>query len=319
MAALRDATIAFARDATIEAPVDDEPEPVHGYEPEEGDADLAFVFTVGGTSYLRLTGEVDASAVGAPRRIQDGDVIAVVAPVANRGLPDALRAWNGREVMVEGVCLARVAGFAEVSRVQGEGPWSDDEEYVVDRPWTTAQIREYDKVLAARLEGDCSGTWARAKDLSVPEHATPIADDALETMAREELIANGDAVQESWTDSGGEGAWHEEADISTSAYRHELTGDTWVIVQASRGGGCGDSYVSTMAVYRKTGSGKLHRVADLARGENEVRDVVDLDGDGEPELVMGYEGSDTTMLVDLADETHAAMSGPAYAHEGCGC
>src|SRR5438477_317145 len=99
----------------------------------------------------------------APKKVALAAVVPVVAP----------------PVLADGTCSARVVGFAEVSRVSGEPPGTeeyyyhdgegdadgDDERKNRDEPpkWTIDDVRQHGVTLAARLDG-CGGTWARASE-----------------------------------------------------------------------------------------------------------------------------------------------------------
>ncbi|MBA3539689.1 MAG: hypothetical protein H0T79_08660 [Deltaproteobacteria bacterium] len=119
-------TFVAPRAPAIEPVVEPEPgddsadDAMRGHPPIEDPAELAFVFSVDGVSYVRLSTEESASARGDARLIEEDGVHAVVAPVATAALPANLWAWAGRNVLVDGTCHARVIGFAEVSRVTGE-------------------------------------------------------------------------------------------------------------------------------------------------------------------------------------------------------
>jgi hypothetical protein len=89
-------------------------------------------------------------------------------------------------------------------------------------------------------------------------------------------------------------------------------------VKAERddGIGCGDPYVSHMAVFRTGKGGKLRHVAKLDYVTSDIQDVVDIDGDGQPELVVG-EG-DSSQLVDLTNAMLDTISVSSHDY-GCGC
>jgi hypothetical protein len=314
---------ATGRDDTADAITDDEP--VRGHAPIEDLAELALVFAVDGESYLRLSSDERASSRGTPRMTEEAGVFSVVAPVATSALPAHLRSWAGRTVLVEGSCRARVIGFAEVSRVAGDPPGSDhyyydddDEAAPAEEPrWTVEDVVASNVVLAAQLDG-CTGTWARGEDYSPAAVVMAIEEPALEQAAVADLLARGedDSYQQDWTSQGGEGDWRDAVDVATHAYQHPLTGERWIFAQARHAGGCGDPSIGMMAAYRVTADGAVRRFAELDFGYETVRGVVDLDGDGQPELLLG--DGDTTELVDLANERHASISVEHHFY-GCGC
>lgn len=302
-----------------------EPEEVRGHTEITDPAELAMVFTVDGVTYLQLDDEPDAElADGSPRMTVSDGVYSVVAEVSAAALPDETRGWLNRTVVVGGDCRAHVVGFATVSRAAGEPPgmWEYDEAGETGEPpaWTIEGVRASGGVLAARLDG-CAGTWARAT--SYPEAAVAELVDrpALVAAAVADLTARPDdptldLLQAEWEEAGGEGDWRDAASIRTSAYHHPLTGEDWVFVQAYREGGCGDPGLSAMAAYRVGEGGRVQRFADLAYAHATIDQVVDLDGDGQPELVLA--DGDHAQLVDLNNTTHVSIDVP-YHQGGCGC
>lgn len=125
-----------------------------------------------------------------------------------------------------------------------------------------------------------------------------------------------DLTQKSWLEDGGTGDWRDAAEVVTHAVHHPLTDEDWVFVQARRDGSCGDPGFALMAAYRANPDGTVRRVADLSFGSAMIHEVVDLDGDGQPEIILG--GGDHAELVDLADEQHVAID-VAERSYGCGC
>lgn len=308
------------REPEIDEEIEIEEEEMRGLTPLEDPAELAFVFSLDGEAYLRLSSSERALERGSARMVVEDDVYAVVAPVTTAAMPAELRAWAGRSVLVNGVCRARVVGFAEVSRISGEpaDTYYDhpDEE---DEPatWTIESVTDAGVVLAAKLDG-CTGTWARSTDYAPAAVAAKIDAPALEQAARAELLARHDVdpTQETWTGSGGEGDWRDAAEVVTQVYQHPLTDERWVFAQARRLGSCGDPSFDVMAAYRANADGTIRRVADLKFGDDNIMEVVDVDGDGQPELVLG--NGNRAELVDLANESHESIY-VEYRYYGCGC
>ena len=296
-----------------------EPEPVRGLAPIEDPAEFAMVFRVGSTSYLRLSTEERATVRGAAQMREDNGVHSVVAPVPINGMPAALQGWAGKSVLVDGTCRARVIGFAEVSRVAGDSEDMWDPETGEPRdpaPWTIETITADGVTLAAVLDG-CEGSWARAESHGAAAVAAVVSAPELEDAALANLLAtDAELQQQEWSEMGGEGRWEDAADVRTAAYEHPLTNERWIFVQASRDGSCGEPGFSRMAAYRVGDDGAVQRFADLQFGHETIRDVVDVDGDGQPELVLA--DGDRTELVDLANERHESIDVP-YHHYGCGC
>lgn len=297
-----------------------EEEAMRGLAPLEDPAEFSFVFTLDGVSYVRLSSDERALSRGSAEMIEEDGVHAVVAPVATAAMPAELRAWAGRTVLVDGVCRARVVGFAEVSRISGEAadPYNYETGEVAEpTPWTIESITDTGVVLAAKLDG-CTGTWARSTDYSPAAVAAEIKAPALEAAARKELLAHDDfdPTQEEWAKAGGEGDWRDAAEVVTKVYQHALTDERWVFVQARRAGDCGAPGFAVMAAYRANADGTVRRVADLEYGYDDITEVVDVDGDGQPELLLG--GGTSAELVDLANTRHESIR-VEHRSYGCGC
>jgi hypothetical protein len=308
----------------VESDEEAEDEAMRGLAPLEDLAEFAFVFSVDGVSYVRLSSDERALARGSAQMFEEDGVYAVVAPVTTEAMPAELRAWAGRSVLVDGECRARVVGFAEVSRISGEpsNPYREDTgedtgEDDAPATWTIESVTESGVELAAQLDG-CTGTWARSTDYSPAAVAAEIHAPALEEAARKELLARNDVdpIQEEWAHTGGEGDWRDAADVVTQVYQHALTDERWVFVQARRPGDCGAPSFAVMAAYRANADGTVRRVADLEYGYEDIAGVVDVDGDGQPELVLG--GGSSAELVGLANDRHESI-GVEYRSYGCGC
>lgn len=297
-------------------------EPIRGLDPISGPDELAMVFSVDGEWYLRLSEEERAEARGRARMVVDGYTHSVVAPVSASALPATFADWKSREVFVNGTCRSRVVGFAEISRAAGdpEGGYDKEGDEYIPGVWTIETLTAANVTLAAKLDGNCEGTWARATDHSAPAVARSLEDPELEQDALADLLRNAEPqLTVEWSEMGGEGDWRDEVEVVTKTYEHSLTGERWVFVQAHAGyGGCGDPSVSLMAAYRTGDDGTLVRAATLDYAHSTLRDVVDIDGDGQPEMMFGDDDASTT-VVDLANRTADSIYVNSYAHEGCGC
>ena len=167
---------------------------MRGHDTIEDPAELAFVFSVDGVSYVRLSTEERAESRGTGHLTEEDGVFSVVAPVATRAMPAQFRAWAGRSVLVDGSCRARIVGFAEVSRVSGEAsnPYdADGEEETEPATWTVERVTDDNVVLAGKLDG-CTGTWARSVDYSPAAVVAKIDAPDLEGAARADLLAHRD-------------------------------------------------------------------------------------------------------------------------------
>lgn len=296
-------------------------EPIRGLDPISGPDELAMVFSVDGEWYLRLSEEERAESRGRGRMVVEGDTHSVVAPVSAAALPATFADWTSREVFVNGTCRSRVVGFAEISRAAGDPEDGYDEEgdEYIPGVWTVETLTAANITLAAKLDGNCSGTWARATDQSAPAVARSLEAPELEQDALADLLRNAEPrLTVEWSEMGGEGDWRDEVDVVTQTYQHPLTDERWVFVQARTGGYCGEPSVSLMAAYRAGDDGTLVRAATLDYAHSTLRDVVDVDGDGQPEMMFGEDDSSIS-VVDLANRTADSIYINSYAHEGCGC
>jgi hypothetical protein len=293
---------------------------IHGYAKSDDPADFAFMFRLDGVDYLRLSTEDRASRIGRPKLNAGEWDVSVVAPVDAAALPEKYRGWVGKELLVEGRCKARVTGFAEVSRVSGSPPYAEGQEDHPEEPkWTVDAARADNITLAARVEGCAQGgLWARAASAPAAPLAHDVEDSALAGSAKSDLLARKapseeDPIQKSWQEAGGEGDWRDAVQVTSQVFEHGSTGERWVIARALKEGGCGDPALDQAHVYRANDDGSLRRVATLSLGDN-IHGLVDLDHDGQPELVLGQGDSGT--LVDLAGSYHESIS---IAFHGCGC
>ncbi|MCW5807869.1 MAG: hypothetical protein KIT31_36285 [Deltaproteobacteria bacterium] len=300
----------------LEAAIELDDDTIHGMAQLEDPALFSFVFHVDGEHYVRLSTSARATRHGTPRLIDGEYVVAVVAPVDAAALPEELRGWAGRKVLVDGACTASVVGFAEVSRVNGDPPGAWDEGREEPARWTAEAAREDNIVLAARIEGCATGTWARAATAPAAPIARSVEEPAVANAARADLLARraDDPYQTAWADANGEGDWRDAVEVTSEVFEHGATGERWVIARAKKDGGCGDPYLDRAVVYRTNDDGSVRRVAELDHLSDKIHSLVDLDDDGQPELVLG-EG-DRARVIDLLAHEHDSIDIPFH---GCGC
>lgn len=278
--------------------------------------DVFLMVSVGGDSYI----EVELDAIDEPKhrapRMLDGEpVVTAIADVAAKDLPEYARAWQRRKVIVDGTCEARVTGFALIARLEGNASDAGDG---LTR-WTAKTVMEYGNAsLYARLDG-CAGTFAR--DAARPAIAlldeTSAADDVTE-RALERFVAS-DAVvtaQDAWREVGNDGNWYEAPDalLTTSVLKHPRTGVVWIVIHAYEYNGCGHAGGNAVGMFRVAADGSL--VTAVLRGASmaSIERVIDLDNDGEPELVTsseslpGIERANGDLVCELGVVSY-----------GCGC
>jgi len=234
-------------------------------------ARFAFVIGADGDQYIRLADDPGVRH----GRYRLTDELTAVATVKAKDLPAELRAWQGREVLVDGTCRAKVTDFAMIARVDG---WAD---FAGEAKWTARSVAGAGlSVLAGRLSA-CTGTWARAAELApattlveVPNH-----DRTLEHRAMADLFATPFAadLQKQWRDAEQEGDWRLEVNVTTRVYNDPQTQARWVLVHALRTGTCGDFHIDVLAVYRDDGDG-LRRVTVHNSELTDIERMVEIDG-----------------------------------------
>jgi len=308
-----------------EAPEPEAAEPLASIRPSrtmdaiEDPADFTFAVEIGGTTYIRLGDlAVDADRDRA-ELVQDDYVTSAIAPISAGALPEELRPWRGRRVLVNGTCAARVVGFAEIGRVSGD-PYvvSPDEDRAGAR-WTVETAFSHGRtMIAGALDRDCRGSWARAADRPAIGRAIAVADARLERAARGAfLAAYADLIAAGWREAGQAGDWRDHVTLEARIVQHSLTGARWAYVHARKSGGCGDHDVNVAATYRAAADGSLTAAETAGFPGSVLEALVDLDGDGWfARLVVHTDPADRS-LVGPVDETElAAIDVPFH---GCGC
>lgn len=293
---------------------------VHGLAPLEDESELAMVFSAGGELWMRIAEDAEG-VTGGRKEFHEGDVNAVIAPVSLAALPTELRHFERMTVLVDGTCAARVDGFAKIARAggqAGEGRFDDEGNYLGEDAWTADMVEQDGFLLAARLVGDCDGTWARSTQHAPAVIAEHVDDPELIALATQQILGEDRAANQiEWAAQGGEGPWQDAVDVAARSFQHPGTGEIWIFASATKEGGCGDPALYVNAVYRLSDTdSSLTRVASPEWATSSIRQVVDVDDDGEVEIIVdSYNGTD---LVDMMNTTHRSLSVPFHSY-GCGC
>jgi len=266
-----------------------------------------FVIEVDGARWMVL--DVDAQTIDTPRaaHLVDGEYPTdAIARLRDRDLTPELRAWRGQPVIVDGTCTDTLHDFAVISQLSGDPAYADDS--LADHPrwairhgegdeaqmrWTAAGIEANGvHLVAAKLE-TCTGTYARAASAPAAVPFTPIEDaDTLAKQATAKLLAS-EAGQQARIDLdvGWQGGAYARVDfetvteIATKVARDPRTGTTWIAVHAHADFACGGPQVNVFGLYR-VADGALVSVREEASPDlAAVEALVDLDGDGVPELL----------------------------------
>lgn len=315
---------------SVEAPVEAPREAVAAIEAAAPLADeIKLVFGAGGASYMRLAslehdgdGERALPRHGAPRLVKDGAAAVAIAAVADADVPALLRAWAGKQVVVDGACRATVTGFAVVSRLAGDPSYAG----LAKDEWDTASVMHSGAlVLAARLDR-CSGTYAR--DAALAPVAVPRevrgekGSERLVRTARSALIASAASAtaKQSWETTkpeGAEGAWWEHATVSTQVLRHPRTQQTFVSVHIHADEGCGGPDINVWGLYRAGADGKISPVRELRMEQlHSIDHMIDVEGDGELELIGRTWLGDGIVLVNEDGTERDRLDMQFY---GCAC
>jgi hypothetical protein len=293
---------------------------VHGLAPFEDESEFAMVFTAGGELWMRIAEDAEGVKAG-KRKMHEEEVMSVIAPVSITALPPELRRYDRMNVLVNGTCAARVDGFAKIARAggeAGEGRYDDEGNYLGADEWTADMVEQDGYILAARLDGDCDGTWARSTQHAPAVVADFVDDPELIALATKQILAEDMAAKQAeWQEQGGEGPWQDAVEVTARSFQHPGTGEIWVFASATKNGGCGDPALYVNTAYRlSTTDGSLTRVASPEWAADSIRQVVDVDDDGEVEIVVdSYNGTD---LVDMMNTTQRSLS-VSYHSYGCGC
>lgn len=287
--------------------------------PPPNSREVHLVVNAGGASYMQLV-EIGEAAEPMPRHgaltfHDDDGVKSAVATVAARDLSTSYRAWLGREVTVDGACKAKVTGFAVIARLTGSP------EFAGEDGWTKKTVfAAGSKLIAAQLDG-CTGTLARDSALSPIVYPAVLDDDASAALARQAkaaLLATQAArdIQTAWQ-ADRTGAWTKDANVTTQVVRHPTTNATWISVNVSQDFSCGDPNANLWGLYRVAPDGSLveTQVRALENG-TAVEQLVDLDGDGELEL-LGRTWLDFERT--LTSASGAPLQQLALPFFGCAC
>jgi hypothetical protein len=295
----------------------------------------ALVFRAGGVAYMKLAdldGVVtndDPAAVAAlepmPRhgkatRVADDFVDGAVAPVADKHVGAAHRAWMNREVIVDGTCHAKVTGFAVIARLIGDPGYAGEEG---TDAWTARTIMEHGApVLAARLDGCADKAFAIARDATMsPSIALTKHEDApLAAAAKQQVLTSPEAVAaaKEWATYEMPGAWARDPETTwtVDVLRHPTTGATFVAVHAVHEGGCGGPQINVWHLYRADADGKLTRLPSSIGGLTTIEQITDVDGDGTLELIGSPWLGEQRVMIRATGERIDHLPLQFY---GCGC
>lgn len=278
----------------------------------------------------------EAWASGAPRLVRDDGGVRVAArQVDPERLPPELRRWRGQPVRLLSDkagpgCEGTVRGFRLLTQVvphfgvaqawqeKGAGPAE-----IAKEVWDLGQEA---RVLVGDVDtsGKCErATWARPAGLKVPAIAAPEEPDAALRAAAlaafrklPEHGAHQKAYDEFWRESKPAGkkprTWDQHEGGAPQVKVLRLGQVTLVTVQAQEVVSCAEFMASLWAVFRVEGKGlKLRQAAETPQTIT-PRAIVDLDGDGDPEVLMDV---DLGQGVQRKDEIQTVVA----SYQDCPC
>lgn len=282
---------------------------------------LAFVFEVAGSSYMAVA-DADPKAIATPHMITAGETGALAAEsdVDVSALPAAVRAWQGRTVMVDGTCEAHVVGFSAISRVFAQ--WEllgDDGKAAHDDALARAMFERGGAVIAAKLDA-CTGTYARDAALPAMAVAPALARDRdadASALAHFRALPEAKTAQRTWHDAGNPGHWlkDEYTTVDQRAFRQPTTGAPMVSVHARAGVGCGGIGINLWAIFEvRRNTLEPVSVRDLGT-IGSIEHVLDIDGDGNLEVIA----RDNTFDLVLLSSSGAELLRLHEPFVGCPC
>jgi hypothetical protein len=289
-------------------------------EAQPGKTEAYFVFNIDGTPYLRIADLEDATVArhtNAPLRLvqKDGAVFSF-APLEAREVPAPYRSWAGQKIVAGESCHATITGLAVVSQLVGDAAYAD-----LEGDWTAENAFEQGHpMIAARLDGCAEHTLARLESARPFVIPTIVEDARLAATARRTVLASAtaSAAQNRWVEGGGEGRWQDHAAFDVRMMKHPGTGTTWVVVFVKNEvDDCGIPEVNLLSTFQVGSNGKLRPISSgLVAELHALEWVLDLDGDGELELVgEPWLGLDR-LITDGKGEVQDRLEVPFF---GCPC
>lgn len=283
--------------------------------------EVRLVFRERGALYLKLRDADPMPAHGTPVLHEAGEASAwrttSIAEIAD------IPGWRGKRVEIDGTCTATVTGFAVVARLTGSPDYTEG-----NAPsWTAENVLDAGApVVAAKL----AGCESRA-DVAIATTAKPlyeIRDEPLVERARATLLGSSLAAaqQRVWAGEKRKGTWyapHAERSYATDGAAIETLvaedahGTRYVSVVARIDEGCGGPEIAIWGLYRVS-DGALVVVAERALGDvRAIQRLVDVDGDGELEVLgTSWLGNETILWRFARDEEITRVTVPFY---GCPC
>jgi len=247
-----------------------------------------FVIDVDNATWMIL--DVDPTSIDTHRapHLAAGEYASdTVALLRDRDLTSELRGWRGQDVIVDGTCTDTLHDFALITQVTGDPVYADD---TTHPHWTTKTIEANGTHFVAAKLSHCTGKYARAASAPAAVPFLEVAEPELEQRAIAALKQSptGLAVRaQIAAQYSGESKinFDEATQVETKVARDPRTGATWIAVHAHADFMCGGPEINFFGLYRAA-EGQLVTVREIQSPDLAGVDaLVDLDGDGVPELL----------------------------------
>jgi hypothetical protein len=287
-----------------------------------------FVIEVNGASWFVL--DVDPSTLDAQTKshLEDDEYpTRTLAPLRDHDLNHELRAWRGQSVVVDSKCLDVVHDFALVHVLSGD-PVYAAEDNVASAKWTRRMIDEHGTAyVVAKLE-HCTGTYARAElappivayeeitadptkvDLDVAHATDDLMKSDIGDQVKQEFI--GQMADEHDTSS----AFDKVTEITTKVALDPRTHTKWIAVHAHADFMCGGPQINFWGLYRVEGDHVIAVKQAKLESLAQITSLIDVDGDGIPEILGGGWISPTNAIYDLEENPIVSYDVPFF---GCPC
>ncbi|CAN5393168.1 hypothetical protein BH11MYX1_BH11MYX1_05560 [soil metagenome] len=252
----------------------------------------------------------------------------VTESIRDRDLTPEMRAWRDVRVTVDGTCTDRLHDFALIAQLSGnpeyvEAPDEAPLDHMGQRLWTAKQVQAEGQTYVVAKLAHCTGTYARAASapptvaFSSVEHGPHLAQAEQRTL-RSDLAAH---VKATFFEQSGDvkdvpAAWAEAAQVHSIEVTDPRTGTNWVSVHVHADFACGGPDLNFYDLYRVDGD-QLVTVSEIKTDNLASIDaLVDLDGDGVPELLGSGWLEPTRAFYSSEMETLVSYELPFF---GCPC
>lgn len=288
-----------------------------------------FVIEVEGSSWFVL--DIDPTAIHSHAKSHlesDEYPTTTLAPLRERDLTKELRAWRGQGVVVDSQCVDVVYDFALVHVLSGD-PVYAAENNVASAKWTRRMIDDHGTAYVVAKLKHCTGTYARSEfapwiiaykdvsdvsdskvDLEVAHATDDLMKSAVAERVKQEFINQ--MADEHDTTS----AFDKVMQISTKAQVDPATHTRWISVHAHADFMCGGPQINFWGLYRVEGDHVVAVKQAKLEGIAQITDLLDVDGDGIPEILGSGWISPASAIYDLDEKALVSYDVPFF---GCPC